>query len=159
MPQGDEPICGYGLATGPLCHEPLVRTSDQTPTLDRPRRCRRHAGSVYEHCAGCGGATIRECPGFVGTVRCGEPLCVACEHQDLGGHAPRQTPADVALEELSAVVSLVLKEAAEKGHLTITQAEMPVVGRLIMNRLTTHVTLKVLSGLAAPPHDSHPATT
>lgn len=149
-PQGDAPICGYGLATGPLCHNDGEFGTDDVTRGDHPW-CMHHNQLRFRRCEGCGTRASRECPSFLGKMLCGKPLCHSCEHQDLGSHGPHRTPADVALEELSAAVVLVLREAATKGELTITEANAEPVARLIINRLSTHVTLKILSGLAAPP--------
>lgn len=156
-PQGDVPICGYGLAAGPLCHNDSAHGPRDPARAEAPW-CLHHNQSRFRQCEGCGARANRECPSFTGKLRCGRPLCDSCEHQDFGAHGPRRTPADVALEELSAALGLVLKEAGESGLLTITEANIRPVARLIINRLSTHVTLKILSGLAAPPHDSSSPT-
>lgn len=137
----DERICGWRLATGPLCHEP--------PTEDAVW-CERHGQLQLRYCRGCGKDAVRECPSFVGEVRCLLPLCWSCEHESDGpGHGPARTPVDVARDELEVVVGLALREAV-----AIPEEVVPRVSKLVVARLSTHVTLKVLSGLAASPRES-----
>lgn len=140
---GQIEICGYQLATGPLCHADTV---DQW--------CTHHSQKQFLSCCSCGEPASRECPEFTtAQVRCGMPLCTRCEHKTGVGHVLRRTPVEVAREEMSAALLLHLREAARRQLVSFTEANGKPLADWLIDQLTTSVTIKMLSGLATPPHD------
>lgn len=136
----DHQICGYRLSTEVLCHEPT----------DTGKWCAYHSQEDYLLCRGCGDAAYRECPEYVNALRCGEALCLRCSHQPTG-HAPSLTPIEIARQELTEALLLSLRKAASRGLCIFTEAASKNLATMLVDDLSTHVTLKVLSGLAAPP--------
>lgn len=138
---GQVEICGYQLATGPLCH---ADTADPW--------CRHHSQEQYLSCCSCGEPAVRECPDFTpAQLRCGMALCIRCEHKTGEGHVRRRTPVEVARAEMSAALALGLKEASRRQLCEVTEANLVPLSDWLIDHLSTSVIVKMLSGLATPP--------
>jgi hypothetical protein len=141
-PEGQIQICGYRLATGPLCH---------ADTVDR--WCAHHSQEQFLTCCSCGEPALQECPAFTtaAQIRCGMPLCERCEHKLGVGHVRRRSAVEVARDELAAALLLALREAAHRQLVSFTEANGHQLATWLIDQLTTSITLKMLSGLATPP--------
>lgn len=133
-------ICGYLLATGPLCHV------DQSGP---GRYCTPH--ETRSTCSGCGQRASRECPAFVGASRCAESLCPDCAHKEFGAHGAVVSATDSVRQGLIATVELSLKDAARQGLIAFPPAgRTQQAAALIVDHMTAHTMLQVLSGMANP---------
>lgn len=133
-------ICGFGLATGPICYE--VRAGED-------QFCGTH--EMVSTCTGCGQRASRECDTFLGKIRCAASLCERCEHKDGGIHGLRLSAAQQARETLIGIVELSLRDAAGQGLLSL-----PPGGRtreaagLVVDHATAHTFLQIASAIANP---------
>lgn len=145
----DKPLCGFELADGTPCRE--ERTG---------RWCTEHNGIAYALCAGCGVPAMRACPQRF----CGAPLCADCGHDFADGHSrmpkPMEPPASsnpagppppelAALRaELLSVASRSVIGARDEGMIGFVRPDAAdAVATKLLNDLSTHVLLKVLSAI------------
>lgn len=135
-------ICGFGMPDSvSLC---MTRVAP-----DRKHFCGDHEGLQCVHCKGravgyCGAL------GQDGVGRCAQPLCERCEHRAGGTHARKASVRDTARQELIASVEMTLDDLEADGHIVVSDRE--AAARLILDRLSMHITMKVLSGMAQPPN-------
>lgn len=133
----DQPICGFRLATELLCFD------DQ---LGSGIFCVAHLDAT---CTACGQKAERECPTFVGEVRCGAPLCTGCDHKQAGLHGPVVAQAELVRQGLMGAVEVELKDLVRQGLISVTEHNLPAVSSRLVGALSMHVALQVLSALAS----------
>jgi hypothetical protein len=131
MTSVDLPICGFGLVDG-MCRMPV----------ESGVFCPKHEGIV---CEGCGRHTAtHQC----GRSECLAVLCEACEHISATQHGPRVDPRDVAENEMARTVEMIMEDLNATEVLPSTQVQRRDAASLIVRRLSTHVAMKVLAGMA-----------
>ena len=154
------PICGFDTAYEGMCREPRAETPG---TL----RCVKHDDVRFKVCVGCAGVAYQECKAeIVPAGKCSKPVCLSCTdgwsegrgtHHAPGAHQPvpldtRSAPGRVAgdvRKELIAVLAASLVASEERSLVSFPGADYATrVAGVAIDALTTHITLKVLSGLA-----------
>lgn len=64
---------------------------------------------------------------------------------------PASASRDLARKELISTLATHLRAQQEAGNITVARGEFDLVAADIINNLSMHVMLKVLSGMAVPP--------
>ena len=136
-------ICGWGLSNEAFCYEPS----------EEGRWCATHDRRVTPEtqCVGCGAIPLRECSAFVGAHRCGEFLCADCDHQPTGKHSPALSEVELATQDLESALETGLVTARSRGLCAVHDHNVRPLAEMLIQHLSTHVVMKVLSGLATPP--------
>lgn len=143
MTQANPTICGWRLATGLLCFDPREAEG---------KYCPPHEAEAV--CSGCGKRADHACEQFLFTARCMVPLCPSCEHKDGAVHGPVVSAARQARDTLITTAELSLADAVRQGLLILPPgAQAGPAAALIVDHLTTHTMLQVLSGIASTAHD------
>lgn len=135
---GEQPICGFLLATSLMCYDAQSASGDY---------CTTHDGLS---CVGCGRKAIRSCPQFVAEDRCTKPLCGDCEHKELGPHGPVVSPSEQVRQGFISVVEISLKDAQSRGLLHVREGSLRAVASAVVDDQAAHVMMQVLSGMANP---------
>lgn len=132
-------ICGFSLIDGSLCIDAVANPKSFC--------------SVHETlpCAACNGRAVQYCPAKSGNGSpCGKPLCERCEHQINDRHGRKATVRDTARADLIKATVLSIQDAEDKGMLK-TQVPYDQIAGLLIDQLSMHVMMKILSGMAQPP--------
>lgn len=116
---------------------------------DGPRFCPEHESLK---CAHCRGHAVGYCGALKqdGAGRCREPLCERCEHRPGGQHGRRESVRDTARQELVSSIEMVLDDMEADGEIVVNDRARAAAK--IVDHLSMHITLKVLSGMAQPPN-------
>lgn len=122
-------ICGFQLADGSLC------------LTEAKHRCILHETL----CAGCSETATREC-----TI-CSVHLCHSCEHRGPGKHGKKLSVRETAEQDLTSTLREVLADAQTSGLCQLTAGREEELARFVLHQLSMHITLSILSGMAAPP--------
>jgi hypothetical protein len=134
-------ICGFGLYDQTMC---------MCLSIAQGKFCAEHNVMT---CTGCGKRPTRECPHTNDNETfCKAPLCENCEHRLAVGHGPKITVRTAAYEEMTAALQSSLEDAAAKGMCAITEGRAAELATKILNDFSMHVTMKLLSGIAANPN-------
>lgn len=139
-------ICGWKLATGLLCFDDREAEG---------KYCPPHEAEAV--CQGCGKRADHACEQFLFTARCIVPLCPSCEHKDGSLHGPRVSASRQAHDTLVTTAELAIADAVGQGLLILPPGatERPAAEHLI-EHLTAHTLLQIMSGIASTRNDSPP---
>lgn len=151
----DQPICGFVRVEG-MCRDPREPGA---------LRCHTHLDPSFMVCVGCAGQAHKQCPVDRGGQPCDAAICLSCVHHftDERGHhhglpenvrvgdfvgSQKAVVRDVR-QELIDVVATTLRDAEGNDRLRLSSDDMATtVGAAVLDALSIHITLKLLSGIA-----------
>jgi hypothetical protein len=136
-------ICGFGLATGPLCYK--------KPANGDEGYC--HGHEAIATCVSCGQRASHECPAFnaLDTRRCAVPLCGNCEHKaTFDVHGPIVPPAEQVRQGLVESMKIGLKDAQQQGLCDVPEETRTKLAGMLVDHLAQGVLIQLLSGMNMP---------